>query len=434
MQDDRKDTQRQRLLAGMIDVTAREGYAATSITQLISHAGVSRPTFYDYFTDKDDCFVGALAEIHQRLLEDIRRAVERRPAQDATHGVIDTVIGFASSEPARARVMMSEATAGDARARDARDRGIAAIEQVIEDAYEQLSPQTPVPDISGRMLVGGIYRVLSSRLRSGAVDRPGLAEELAGWLRSYEHPVGGHRWRGLSPTSYPLPATKSPPLLAPKPLARGGASHSAEALAENQRQRIIFAAAEIAANEGHGAATIAAITARAGVDHRAFHRLFAGRQEVFAAVHELHFQHIMAVTAGAFFTDASWPERVWEAGLALAQAVEANPTLAHVGLVEAYAGESIAVERVDQLGIAFTFFLRDGYEYDPQPPPSPLALAAIAATTYEIAYTLTRGAVNSQMRGLLPHAAFLSLAPFLGAAEANRFIDGKLGARGAQSS
>jgi AcrR family transcriptional regulator len=369
--DDRKDTQRQRLLTGMIEVAGRDGYAGASIAQVVAHAGVSRPTFYDYFTDKDDCFLAALAEIHERLLADVRRAVARSAPQDAVLAAIGAVIELARAEPAMARALMNEAAASEARARDARDRGTAAIEQVVEDAYGQIPPEAPAPDVSARMLIGGVYRMLSSRLRHGEVDGSGLLEELGGWLRSYEHAISEHRWRGLSPMPPAPPATKNPPLLRPKPLAGVGARHSTKEVAENQRQRIVFAAAELAAEEGYGAATMAKITERAGVDTRALHRLFAGRQEVFAAVHELHFQHIMSVTAGAFFADGSWPERVWAAGLALTQAIDQNATLARVGLVEAYAGESLAVERVDQLGIAFTFFLREGYEYEPAGPALP---------------------------------------------------------------
>src|ERR1700733_912081 len=45
----RKSTQRERLLNGMIEVADRRGYAGASVSAVIAEAGVSRPTFYDYF-------------------------------------------------------------------------------------------------------------------------------------------------------------------------------------------------------------------------------------------------------------------------------------------------------------------------------------------------------------------------------------------------
>jgi AcrR family transcriptional regulator len=198
-------------------------------------------------------------------------------------------------------------------------------------------------------------------------------------------------------------------------------------MTENRRLRILFAAAEIAERKGYRAATIAEITERAGVERRSFDRVFADKQELLAAVHELTYEHVMAATAGAFFTEASWPERIWDAEVAFIQSIEQYPTLTHVGFVETHAAGPIAAQRLDELLLAFTFFLQEGYQCEPQGnPPSPLALEAIAATNFEIAYTLTRGIANSTMAGLLPHVTFMSLVPFLGPAEANRFIDQKL--------
>ena len=42
---------------------------------MITEAVVSRPTFYEYFSDKDDCFLAALGEIQQQLVVGIETAV-----------------------------------------------------------------------------------------------------------------------------------------------------------------------------------------------------------------------------------------------------------------------------------------------------------------------------------------------------------------------
>ncbi len=52
----RKDTQRDRLLRAMTHIAAEEGYAETTVAKIIAEAGVSRPTFYDYSTNREDCF------------------------------------------------------------------------------------------------------------------------------------------------------------------------------------------------------------------------------------------------------------------------------------------------------------------------------------------------------------------------------------------
>ena len=64
----RKSTQRERLLASMVATVNRGGYGGANVSRIITEAGVSRPTFYEYFSDKDDCFLGALDDIHERLI------------------------------------------------------------------------------------------------------------------------------------------------------------------------------------------------------------------------------------------------------------------------------------------------------------------------------------------------------------------------------
>src|SRR5664279_16158 len=82
-QNRRKATQRERLLTGMIAAAVRDGYAGANVSAVIAEAGVSRPTFYDYFVDRDDCFLAALAHVHERLGMEIRGAVESQAPQDA---------------------------------------------------------------------------------------------------------------------------------------------------------------------------------------------------------------------------------------------------------------------------------------------------------------------------------------------------------------
>jgi hypothetical protein len=133
---------------------------------------------------------------------------------------------------------------------------------------------------------------------------------------------------------------------------------------------------------------------------------------------------------GAFFAGASWPERGREAGRAFTQFLQLNPTIAHIGFVESYAVGPDAVRRVEDSLTAFTIFLQEGHRHTSQTARSTnqLALGAIATTTYELAYHESRRERSRQLSNLLGHVSFLCLAPFIGPAEANRFIDEKLSA------
>jgi len=323
--------------------------------------------------------------------------------------------------------LRGEASAGGPPTLDLRDRGLEEIAAEVDRGYPRVPTAASAPDASTWMLIGGLYRLLARTLRRGDAIPGELATELRVWTASYERPLSAHRWRTLEPVRLTPAHQPGPPLLKPIPTLGRGQRLSSEDPA-GRRERILFAAAEIAKERGYAGATITAIVKRAGVDHRAFHKEFASEQEAIAELHELFFQRLMTVSVGAFFAQSTWPERVWQAGLAFTSAVEENPLLAHVAFVEGPAAGPAAVRRFEDLVSAFTIFLEQGYEAPKQRAyPSNAGLEAIAWATHELAYRQSRGSAEGRMVGLLPHVTFLILAPFLGPAEADKFIDAKLG-------
>jgi AcrR family transcriptional regulator len=429
LQNRRKATQRERLLKGMIAAATRDGYAGANVSAVIGEAGVSRPTFYDYFEDRDDCFVATIIDVHQRLLGEVRDAIAQDPPQQALASAIVATLNFAGSQPAEARFLMKETLAGGPRALDARDQGIAQTAKLVEEAFKRVPADTAIPDVPIAAVLGALHRLLASRLRRSERALGGLEQDLLAWIAGYGQRAAQHRWRSLAPLGAHGRSPYLPPttLRAPPALGPGRPRLSEEEVAENHRQRIMFATSQIVQERGYTAATVSEITRLAGVDGRAFYRLFADKQEAFSAIHELGFQYLMAATAGAFFAGKSWPERIWEAFRAAAQSIDDTPTFAHLAFVEAYAVGPRGIQRVEDSHVAFTIFLQEGYRFQTEShtPPSRLALEAIITTIFEIIYVQTRASAKPKTDALLAHFVHLCLAPFIGVDRTNRFIDEK---------
>jgi AcrR family transcriptional regulator len=431
LQNSRKATQRERLVKGMVIAANRDGHAGATVSAVIGEAGVSRPTFYDYFDDRDDCFVAAIDDIGERLLADVRDVVAHEPPQRALAGAIAATLAFAGAQPAEARFLMKETLAGGPRALDARDAAIARTAQVIEDALKLASGEVAVPDVPIAAVLGAVHRLLASRLRRGERALGELERDLLGWIDGYQHLADEQRWRKLKPRPLPGRPPYLPPtvLRAPPALRPGHPRLSEEEVAENHRQRIMFATSQIVQEQGYTAATVSQITRLASVDGRAFYRLFADKQEAFSAIHEFGFQYLMAATAGAFFAGKSWPERIWQAFHAAARSIDDTPTFAHVAFVEAYAVGPRGIQRVEDSRVAFTIFLQEGYRWQTGgATPSSLALEMIITTVFEIVYLQARASAKPKTAGLVAHFAYLSLAPFLGVQATNEFVDGQLAA------
>ena len=411
----------------MLLAAVRRGYAAANVAHVIAHAGVSRPTFYEYFVDKDDCFLEVHREISDELIETVSDAVSAEAPEDAVQAGVRALLRLAHAMPERARFLVNETLAGGQRALDQRDRLVGEIERIIEQARGRASPHALTPDLPTRALVGGICGLLAPRLRRKEYDLSDVTEEICEWIGSYNRPSAQHRWRTLDPGP-PLVVARHVSELALQPppaLPRGRPSLPSTEIARHQRERIIYATAEVAAEKGYAAATIADITTAAGVDRRVFYAHFHDKQQAFLAAHELGFQQTMAVSASAFFSSDNWPDRIWEGLHAGSHFNATYRVVAHVGFVEAYAVGSPAVQRVDDSRAAFNIFVQEGYRHTSHPPPS-AALDALSATIFEMGYLHARKRQLELLPRLTPLAAYLVLAPFLGTDKANEFIDAKL--------
>src|SRR5271165_1554856 len=53
------EIQRGRMLAAAVDAVQDVGYARMTVAEVIGRARVSRKTFYDVFSDREDCFLAA---------------------------------------------------------------------------------------------------------------------------------------------------------------------------------------------------------------------------------------------------------------------------------------------------------------------------------------------------------------------------------------
>jgi AcrR family transcriptional regulator len=432
---DRKRTQRERLIAGMVMAARRHGYAGANVSQVIARAGVSRPTFYEYFADKDACFLATHRELARLLIEEIRRTVTTGPPEQAVQSGIRKFIELAEEHPNGASFLTDSTMAGGWGALDERDRMIDEIAQVIEQALVRAPRRANTPDVPVPVVLGAVRWLLAPLLRRGEHDLATLADELTSWVESYSYPSGKHRWRTLDPGPElpPSPHESQISLLPPPRIPSGRSKLSKAEIARNQRERIVYATAKVAAAKGYTVTTIADITAAASVDRGVFYKHFSDKQQAFLAVHELCIQQLMAVTASAFFSAGEWPERAWEAMHACTQFQATHSIVTHIALIESHAVGDSAIQRIDDSRTAFTIFFQEGNQYM-SAPASRTTMEATLGAIFEVFYRQARRGDSEQMSRLTSHGTYIMLAPFLGPAAANEFLDRRLREVGARES
>jgi AcrR family transcriptional regulator len=103
-------SQRERMLWGLAETMAEKGYVATSIADILKAAGVSRQTFYEQFSSKEDCFMAAFDGAMQLILAPAiaeARGGEGEPLDRFSSGLRLYLNGLAAN-PALARVFLIE--------------------------------------------------------------------------------------------------------------------------------------------------------------------------------------------------------------------------------------------------------------------------------------------------------------------------------------
>lgn len=164
--------QRERLLAAMLRATAQLGYREVSVQDVLDRAGVSRPTFYEHFENKEDCFLAALDTAAARLRERLEAASE--PGQGWRERLrlsLEELLRFAAEDPDAAMSLIVDARAAcpDALARrdEFLDRCAARLDaEVRAEMGDDEAPSA----IAAAGIVGGIEALLYSRLNRGETD------------------------------------------------------------------------------------------------------------------------------------------------------------------------------------------------------------------------------------------------------------------------
>jgi AcrR family transcriptional regulator len=165
--------QRERLIAGLAEAIAENGYAGTTIAHITRHAAVSRRTFYEHFASKDECFVAAYDTVMAELRERVGQAFEE--ADDWPHAVkagIGAMLRFLAAEPNLARLCMVEALVAGPVVVERYDSAIQSFVPYFQSGREGRSPEVlaRLSATTEEALVGGMMSLISRRIIAGKTD------------------------------------------------------------------------------------------------------------------------------------------------------------------------------------------------------------------------------------------------------------------------
>lgn len=159
--------QRERLIAGLAEAVAENGYAGTTIAHITRHAAVSRRTFYEHFNSKDECFTAAYDMVMTELNQRVGEAFEQEEEwPQAVRAGLAAMLEFLTSEPHLARLSMVEALVAGPVVVERYDAAIQSLVPYFKAGREGRSDDVlaGLSSTTEEALVGGIVSLISRRI------------------------------------------------------------------------------------------------------------------------------------------------------------------------------------------------------------------------------------------------------------------------------
>jgi AcrR family transcriptional regulator len=159
------EIQRGRMLAAAVDAVQEVGYSRMTVEQVVSRARVSRKTFYDVFTDREDCFLAAFEQAlaQARLLAS--EAYERESGwREGIRCALARLLVFMDEEPGLAKLCVVDAPAAGENVLERRARALDELAKVIDRGRVLSIATREPPTLTAEGVVGAIVAVLHTRL------------------------------------------------------------------------------------------------------------------------------------------------------------------------------------------------------------------------------------------------------------------------------
>jgi AcrR family transcriptional regulator/DNA-binding MarR family transcriptional regulator len=157
------EIQRGRMLTAMMEVAGERGAANATVAHVVARSGVSRRTFYEQFTDREDCLAEAFEVAVGRAGERVLPAyMVARGWQARLRAGVAALLLFVDEEPDMGRLLIVEALGGGPRVLAHRGELLAGLVAVVDEG--RALAKTQPPPLTAEGVLGGAFALIHTRL------------------------------------------------------------------------------------------------------------------------------------------------------------------------------------------------------------------------------------------------------------------------------
>jgi AcrR family transcriptional regulator len=163
------EIQRSRLLQGAVATIDELGYAQATVAHITGRARVSRRTFYELFTNREECVAAVLddlaAEVHSELA---RGDLQKLPWSGRIRAGLWRILELLEREPALARVCVVESLRGTGVVLERREALLVGLLNAVDGGRYETARGAKCSELTAEGIVGATLAIIQTRLARAA--------------------------------------------------------------------------------------------------------------------------------------------------------------------------------------------------------------------------------------------------------------------------
>ncbi|MGA7703901.1 MAG: TetR/AcrR family transcriptional regulator [Solirubrobacteraceae bacterium] len=186
------EMQRRRLLLAFGEVASTSGLETATVGRVCEQAAVSRRTFYELFSDREDCLLAAFDQATERFAHRVRPAFEAKGSwRDRVRGALSLLLEQLDAEPDLARLCIVEAPRAGQELLERRRQVLETLAAAVDEGRAHTRSGSGPPPLTAQGVVGGVLSVIHARLLESSDSAPASRVTPAPQQNGRAKPAGG---------------------------------------------------------------------------------------------------------------------------------------------------------------------------------------------------------------------------------------------------
>lgn len=165
------ENQRGRLIAGIIEAVAENGYGDTTIAAIVKAAELSKKTFYEHFGNKEECFEAAYEASFDFLRSTVVGTEGAKSWGATVRRRLDALLEALSSEPDLASFFLIAPTSVGDEIAERHHEAMRELVGALTEGAPKARRNRGASETQEQALAGGISRLVVRKLGDGEAEK-----------------------------------------------------------------------------------------------------------------------------------------------------------------------------------------------------------------------------------------------------------------------